>query len=417
MANKFKIYKEVSKYISPEDLDLYIVSLKDNDVFINNEASFQQMNDKQKDINVLSLLKPARQIRIEDRKIVKFVPSQSAKTIEPMKGKDITLRTFNPDIDFYIRDDSVREKYKPSTSEKRNVHWGQRKLLLAEIEFLTLYWDNIKYPKINIVYAGAAPGRHIPYLASLFEGTTWHLYDPRPFQIEPVKDKIILNNKLFLDEDAQYWRELGKKGEKCLFISDIRSSDFESTGEEELEKDVLNDMLMQMEWCKIIDPVKAHLKFRLPYPKPNMKTELNYLDGDVLVQCWAPKSSTETRLVPKDNKTMKVWDSYDYEDKMYHHNNTIRNTYEYMNPFTNNMSPIYKEEGLLNDYDSLCETYIIIKYLEKFENKDKVNAADVKEMIMNITNNLNKIGNTKRYLNVRILREQKVKSARGFTKK
>ena len=41
------------------------------------------------------------------------------------------------------------------------LHWGQRKLLLSEIEFLTLY----AAPGDLVLYAGAAPGGHIPYLA------------------------------------------------------------------------------------------------------------------------------------------------------------------------------------------------------------------------------------------------------------
>ena len=48
--------------------------------------------------------------------------------------------------------------------EKTCLHWGQRKLLISEIEFLT------KYSRKNdtILYIGAAPGIHINILIHLY---------------------------------------------------------------------------------------------------------------------------------------------------------------------------------------------------------------------------------------------------------
>ncbi len=42
----------------------------------------------------------------------------------------------------------------------KNRHWGQLKLLLSEIEFLTPYYEC----NYLVVYAGAAPGVHVPIL-------------------------------------------------------------------------------------------------------------------------------------------------------------------------------------------------------------------------------------------------------------
>lgn len=41
-----------------------------------------------------------------------------------------------------------------SWQQRSVIHWGQRKLLLSEIEFLTLYGEDGMW----VVYAGAAPG-------------------------------------------------------------------------------------------------------------------------------------------------------------------------------------------------------------------------------------------------------------------
>src|SRR5688572_5255739 len=68
--------------------------------------------------------------------------------------------------------------HKTAGEKKTVIHWGQRKLLLSEIEFLT--WH--AFHGCAVVYAGAAPGTHIPYLCKLFPWVQkWILYDPTPF--------------------------------------------------------------------------------------------------------------------------------------------------------------------------------------------------------------------------------------------
>jgi hypothetical protein len=73
---------------------------------------------------------------------------------------------------------------------KTTVHWGQRKLLVGEIEFIE--WASlIDTPKV-VVYAGAAPALHIPVLSSLYPDLLFILIDPRNFQICQVPDRIII---------------------------------------------------------------------------------------------------------------------------------------------------------------------------------------------------------------------------------
>ena len=62
---------------------------------------------------------------------------------------------------------------------KTTEHWGQRKLLMSELEFLLLYArkDDVQ----QVVYAGAAPGKHTNYLSQLFPQLRFHLVDPARF--------------------------------------------------------------------------------------------------------------------------------------------------------------------------------------------------------------------------------------------
>ena len=91
------------------------------------------------------------------------------------------------------------------------MHWGQRKLLLSEIEFLARFSE----PGITCVYAGAAPGTHIPYLTQLFpEVARFVLVDPSPFICKP-SERIVVRQEFFTAEvrvRTNVWWRLGRVG-------------------------------------------------------------------------------------------------------------------------------------------------------------------------------------------------------------
>ena len=78
-----------------------------------------------------------------------------------------------------------------------NLHIGQRKLYLTELEFLNLYYakrggksqSKVKSSSASvnntpiIVYAGAAPSNHTFFLHELFPDIKWVLVDPAPFEL------------------------------------------------------------------------------------------------------------------------------------------------------------------------------------------------------------------------------------------
>ena len=62
---------------------------------------------------------------------------------------------------------------------------GQRKRLLSEVGFLTRYG----HLSNEVIYAGAAPGTHISYLARLFPRHRFTLYDTGKFHLRSLKSK------------------------------------------------------------------------------------------------------------------------------------------------------------------------------------------------------------------------------------
>ena len=194
---------------------------------------------------------------------------------------------------------------------KTVVHWGQRKLLMSEIEFLTMYGC----PGAVVVYAGAAPGAHIPLLLDLFpEIERFDLIDPNGFAV-PTGPRLRIRQQFFTDETAHEYAHV----KHVLFISDIRTAEYTKLTEEEVEEHVWMDMCDQQRWHVIMQPRKSLLKFRLPW-KPG--SWCNYLDGFVYLPVYGPKTTTEGRFVPTSGS--RLWSNTEYEEQMFHFNTVTR---------------------------------------------------------------------------------------------
>jgi hypothetical protein len=197
-------------------------------------------------------------------------------------------------------------------------HRGQTKLCGIELEALTR--ATRRHPDLKyVVYAGAAPGTHIPFLAELFPRLEWHLYDPAEFRVRGAgAQRVFAARGLFTDDLARAWRP--RAGE-TFFISDIRSGDH---SQDEFEREVWQNMQMQRGWCEIMGPAASLLKFRLPYTDGAVGSVVPYLDGEVLLQPFGPNTSTEGRLFVWAGAGERGYDAIAYEDYYFWLNTVIR---------------------------------------------------------------------------------------------
>ena len=333
-----------------------------------------------------------------------------------------------------------RLEYKSKRGDKTSIAWGQRKLLMSEIEFFTIYWDDKKIPNPHCVYAGAAPGDHIVFLSKMFPSFTFDLYDPRDFSIEPIEGKINIYKQYFTNEEVEKYKDK----DNIFFLSDIRTDDYidnhktigskygynikfdnynnliiEKFGsnidlkdlpkpikneiQDLTEKNVFGDMQLQQEWIKIMNPEHALIKFRLPYYYNNTDVNKTYLKGVVYWQPWAPQSSTETRLKPIRNKQTNkyeedLWNIREYEEWCSFHNVEVRCKNIFNNIFTENEEPFTDE--LLNDYDSTCEAMILKLYFDKFCHNNQNKYEMVKILSKEITLFLNTDQKSKKTRNI-----------------
>jgi hypothetical protein len=246
---------------------------------------------------------------------------------------------------------------------KPPLHFGQMKLFIAELEFLTLYGDRSQ----TVVYAGSSDGRHIPYLAHLFPEHEFLLWDPAPMYTGYTEmQNITFHQELFTDDIAQTFA-----GSDVLFISDIRSVpdnfDYAKMTPEmdtELEEDVKRDMSLQRQWCEIMNPIVAMLKFRLPYT-PGV-TE--YLNGDVYFQAFAPETSSEGRLVIDSERfphgSVREYDHEVYENYLYRFNRCTRVQVD-DSPENALLAPLFGDVPMSYDTWVLC--YVVRAYLQKYD--------------------------------------------------
>lgn len=268
---------------------------------------------------------------------------------------------------------STEIPYKPKRQNDRGrlKHRGQRKLLMNEILFLT------KYGHLSsiVVYAGAAPGVHIPYLSKLFPHHSFTLFDPNPYKFSKDDDvsRISQIRGYFSDDVAKAFTHL-----HVLFISDIRTANYQKQTPLENETSVLGDIKNQIKWVHLIKPLASMLKFRCLYPQGNETNEnlnenfnenfhLDFTDFfggptvTIYKQPWAGESSSETRVIFTGIPPLYRYNNQWYENCMYYYNNCIRS----------------------NTFDTKFEIYIITEYIK--------NAGYVGKTQQEIINDINKL--------------------------
>ncbi|EPY35922.1 hypothetical protein STCU_00844 [Strigomonas culicis] len=272
-----------------------------------------------------------------------------------------------------LRSDCQRQVYEPSAAatfaqvKMKGLHYGQRKLHLSEMQLLNTVYKDIKPSKpILFVYAGAAPGVHLPFLFELYPSIKCVLIDPAPFCAEvkalaadgPILELI---NDICTDELClRLSRSYGSK-HYMVFVSDIRTGNpSKMTKNIEHTKMMEMDNELQKSWCLSIKADIAMLKFHPPYPKETDPTssrfdpeddtpaQISYLAGVSLWGVWAPKSSSEVRLVVTGpfGGNMKiaeaVYDCKEHEEICHFYN--INNRYN---------QDCKVERSILEDYISL----------------------------------------------------------------
>lgn len=257
-----------------------------------------------------------------------------------------------------------RDRREPYNSRRGEVkggdHHGQRKLLLAEMEFLTERLEPNE--QAIIIYIGAAPGSHTPLLFDWFSNIRMWLVDPRrnvwdeALNIYGEEGRLMITSDYYNEEFAgrlaniansdlpfdEAFPELVRNTRfsnnysrfrngvtKFFFWSDIRRADPTSVSNMQHEVQIDADMRLQVEGLSVLenavgsDNFLAMLKFRLPFVGDD---EYRYMSGELYTQVWPRLTTTELRLVGKPSFGETVYSKRAVEEIMFYHNKVLRNT-------------------------------------------------------------------------------------------
>ena len=240
---------------------------------------------------------------------------------------------------------------------KTTLQWGERKLFLYELEFLTQYGVR---PGTVVVYAGCAPATRIPFLASLLPHIQFVLVDPTPLDFDESEITNVQVRQLAFDDTiAREIRATATAENKTLLFIANATTDTPngfiagSEGEDYVDQHAFskNSMDDQSRWHTILEPSKSLLKFSLPWTNDSTY----YLDGDIILPVWNPPTSTEARLIP--NTFHRTWSHRHYEEQMFHFN-TVTRVCLHEHGVT--------AEGLDGCYDCTSEVFILERYLERY---------------------------------------------------
>lgn len=234
---------------------------------------------------------------------------------------------------------------------------------------------------------------------------------------------ISIINSIMTDEISQAVQTVF--GQKSIyFVSDIRTNSEDDDAPPD-STDIVYDDAMQWNWIRYMRPIYAMLKFKLPFysrkskpieenikDKPyisavlekaklpingipgidfidyNNHKRLKYYKGDIIVQPWAPPTSTESRL-ETDCESLEIYDSVEYDAKFYFYNAICRSLVHYYNPDSD------QNIGFDHCCDCAFERLIWRTWLDAYKNvklhpKLRSMAIDPKNCFIMLTNVINR---------------------------
>ncbi|CAF4480898.1 unnamed protein product, partial [Didymodactylos carnosus] len=235
-------------------------------------------------------------------------------------------KTFSTTENRLLLPTSGRTPYNSSKTSFQTVkHYGQRKLLMSEIEFLTNVIATAAHStdsqNLLVIYAGAAPGSHTNYLSLMFPQLRFIFFDHSEFLAEE-SDHIKIRREMFTNELAEEYSTIK---ENLLFICDIRQLYF---------------------------------------------------------QAWAPPRSTECRLlVTQDDisKPLIEYDNTDYDSAMFYFSTCTRTMY-YEHDYNKG-----EHIGLDHCYDCRTELFILEQYVRKIK---QVKEDEVKKQVLKLSSDI-----------------------------
>jgi hypothetical protein len=233
------------------------------------------------------------------------------------------------------------------------AHRSQIKLCV-ELEAIVRALD--RYPGLKyVLYAGAAPGDHIAFLAEALPRLEFHLVDPTESRVTDhyqdfpgVEARIHITRALFTVELADQWRE---RASETFFISDVHTGGHD----QESGREIRGAMQAQRDWWERAHFAASLLRFRID---EGARTPYEYLAGGILLQPFGPDTAAEGRLFVWGDAGRQSYDCQGYTKYYYWLNTVIREWASFDNGVNPSLVP-----GLCRCFDCSRMIHIFRAYV------------------------------------------------------
>eukprot|EP00438_Fugacium_kawagutii_P015833 Skav230425 [mRNA] locus=scaffold1601:21863:22744:- [translate_table: standard] len=236
---------------------------------------------------------------------------------------------------------------------------------MAELDFLLDFVHEAQH----LIYAGAAEGQHLAFLCELFPEIQLEAWDPRPFAksaLPPQAPENLRVHQTFFTEDVASELRARMPEVPLLFVSDIRTANWQKDSDEEHDRRLLADLEAQQKWVDLIRPSRALLKFRFPYTEGCTEG----LAGEMRLPVWGPQTTTECRLLvtpPQSREVPLETKFYDHQsmwEQLFYFNTVTRiSIYPRPNFVRDEDEETLKTAGLCRCYDCSREVDLLAAYL------------------------------------------------------
>lgn len=269
-----------------------------------------------------------------------------------------------------INETTRRYPYVNKTYAVDKTHDFKQKLLAA-VHFITTYWDPQTHPELTVVIHGSGP--HLEFLVQMFPNIKFVSHDN-------LTDKIAKSykntNVFFINEKfSESYDDIVNNIKKERFIDD-NSSDINIIAAQDdaltqFNNQKIETLTNQIKWLKALNPIEALLQFDIVDRGNNFK----YLVGELYWPIWRSRNETRVFLVPSKGVgrakgySEGMWNVNEFLEWNGYFESYTKDQKMFYNLFTGEEDPISPPQ-LRNDFDSLAETLIGIRYMMK-------NGADI----------------------------------------
>jgi hypothetical protein len=257
------------------------------------------------------------------------------------------------------------EVYKP------DIHMISRQLFITELYFLN---EVVKYTstiKSYVIYAGGSPGYHLYELSKYYPNIVFIIIDTNPcvlYELVPISKTQYIKKEIHKSPYVHYVKNIDniqrilKSNVKFYIINKPCTTDlliklnivlfsrnpvylWSNVGTNLSDYEILDNIVMHYDWMKNIKSKMNMIKLDVPFYNTkihsiqkhinNIKinTELElltnytkhkmlYPNGELLIQPWVSKSSTQSKMIIKDVYDLVIYDISEY-DALFNYYNCI----------------------------------------------------------------------------------------------